>query len=116
MRPAKTTVTRFVPLPSLALALRRTFRRQAGGDVFRALDFVLVPVAGENIFLDRAVAQGVSAGFMRGAIRALRRVGVQSAGRTETLATTAATGEVAILWFTHSFCLIGPTMDVNVLQ
>src|SRR6185436_9353682 len=101
MRLAKIAVARVAPLLLRIFFAWRAFGRQTGGDVFRALDFMLVPVAGKDIFLDRSIAEGIGAGFMGGAVGALRRVGVQSTRGAETLAPAAAAGEVAIL-FTHN--------------
>ena len=70
MRPAKIAIPQLVPRLTRMIAGRQSLGGQTSGDVFRALDLMFVAVAGEHIFLDGPVAQGISAGLVRRAVRA----------------------------------------------
>ena len=94
----------------LRLRLRRAFGRQAGGDVFRALNFLVVPGAFENA-VGLFFARGLGAGFCGGAVRLLVLVLVEAAAGTEAHASAPATGKISL---THN--LIRPPINVDVVQ
>ena len=101
---------RFLPCSCAgAGSARRAFRRQAGGDVFRALDFVLVALL-VNLF-DAAddFAHGFGAGLRGFAVVFLLAL-TQSATGAETH-SAAASAEKFL-----SLMLIPFSIDVNVLQ
>ncbi len=75
--------------------LGRAFRRQAGGDVFRALDFLRVPRAVIDLVLRRFVADGLGAGLGGVAVGAVG-IGVQAAAGPEAHAAAAAPGKISI--------------------
>jgi hypothetical protein len=82
---------------SFRLRSRNAFRRQTGGDVFGAFDFVCVAML-EEFLLHRGPADGVGASLGGFAVGTLRLGVTQPAARAKTHAT-AVPGKIS---FTHN--------------